>query len=242
MWREVRVSARVLKIPQECACCNGTAETEIGVAHTRVTGVQVVRTNIRGWRFPYCFRCLGHVKARAQLPTLEKEASARIARLRASANVGGENAVMILLGFAVVLLAVIAGLAAASSLAWVIGTIVGASGEARWTVTLFLAPPFGMAAAAALGYYLYPTAMKGRASAQRRAAQAKQVAESEIAKVWASFEKTRQDAASGLTPVCCATETAVRYLGWQGSVHTFQFYNDEYARRFMEANRAKMLG
>jgi hypothetical protein len=40
---------------------------------------------------------------------------------------------------------------------------------------------------------------------------------------------------------CCGTGVAVVYDGYQGWVHSFRFRNPAYARRFVEANAAKVL-
>jgi hypothetical protein len=63
---DVYVSARGLTIPQHCVCCGGAPQVEYAAAHTRTSGSRVVRTDTRGWAFPYCTRCVGHAHDRFQ--------------------------------------------------------------------------------------------------------------------------------------------------------------------------------
>ena len=43
-------------------------------------------------------------------------------------------------------------------------------------------------------------------------------------------------------PSCCKENcVAVHYDGWQGSIHTFGFFNERFANLFFEANRGKCL-
>jgi len=56
----VEVSARTFTVPQYCACCGATPEAQMDAAHTRTTGVRVIREHTRSLAFPYCSRCLGH--------------------------------------------------------------------------------------------------------------------------------------------------------------------------------------
>jgi len=59
----VEVSARKFSVPFECACCSGgEPEGEMTASFTRRTGKRVIRETTRGLNFPYCHRCLAHVK------------------------------------------------------------------------------------------------------------------------------------------------------------------------------------
>ncbi len=42
-------------------------------------------------------------------------------------------------------------------------------------------------------------------------------------------------------PSCCDIDVAIRYNGWYGSVQTFAFKRDEYARSFADLNAAKIV-
>ncbi len=44
------------------------------------------------------------------------------------------------------------------------------------------------------------------------------------------------------TPTCCRLAPAVNYESWYGTVHTFWFANEGYARAFIRANPGKILG
>ncbi len=63
----VHVSAHVLRFPDRCACCLGPADATLRAAHTRVTGVKIVREKMHSWDFPYCGRCIEHAEAVAEI-------------------------------------------------------------------------------------------------------------------------------------------------------------------------------
>jgi hypothetical protein len=52
------ISARVLKIPRYCACCDGPGEVEISATATRKKGN---KTDSQSWAFPYCHACARHI-------------------------------------------------------------------------------------------------------------------------------------------------------------------------------------
>src|SRR5262245_48129602 len=54
----VDVSAKQLKMPSQCACCGGTADTAVSSSFTRVHGTRVVRTKTSSWGFPFCPVCV----------------------------------------------------------------------------------------------------------------------------------------------------------------------------------------
>lgn len=58
----VRVSARTLAWPSQCACCSGPSNGSLRAQYTRTTGKRVVRTDTRSWEVPYCSQCLRHVQ------------------------------------------------------------------------------------------------------------------------------------------------------------------------------------
>ncbi len=47
------------------------------------------------------------------------------------------------------------------------------------------------------------------------------------------------EAKAMLKESCCASDDAVRYITWHGTVHTFQFKNKNYLDRFLELNSKK---
>src|SRR5690349_11405044 len=59
----VRISAHIIHWPALCACCCRPADTSVEVSSTRVTGKRVIRTQTKGWKVPYCTRCLDHIDA-----------------------------------------------------------------------------------------------------------------------------------------------------------------------------------
>ncbi|HWO20296.1 MAG TPA: hypothetical protein VNO30_16115 [Kofleriaceae bacterium] len=58
----VEVSARKITVPYLCPCCCGVADTALAVSFTRVTGKERVRETTRELDFPYCKRCVRHVR------------------------------------------------------------------------------------------------------------------------------------------------------------------------------------
>ena len=59
---EVLVSAKTISVPRRCACCGAASDSEMEVTASRTTGTRVVKTRTNSWAYPYCSRCLGHVK------------------------------------------------------------------------------------------------------------------------------------------------------------------------------------
>lgn len=57
----IAVSAKLLKWPPVCACCQRPADASLRAAYTRTTGKRVVRSQTRYWDVPYCSGCLRHV-------------------------------------------------------------------------------------------------------------------------------------------------------------------------------------
>ena len=55
-------------------------------------------------------------------------------------------------------------------------------------------------------------------------------------------EKFRADLDEHLSESCCDLLEPVVYLGWDGSIHAFEFRSLEYAAIFSDANRKKVLG
>ena len=59
---QVDVSGHQFVFPTLCACCNGSADTELTVSTSKSTGVRVIRTSTNEWAIPYCQQCVAHVK------------------------------------------------------------------------------------------------------------------------------------------------------------------------------------
>jgi hypothetical protein len=61
--------------------------------------------------------------------------------------------------------------------------------------------------------------------------------------IW--FEKTYRDTLRRLwgqsQPTCSAMHAACHYEGWYGSVHSFSFYNHDFAKAFRQAKAGKCL-
>jgi len=67
------------------------------------------------------------------------------------------------------------------------------------------------------------------------------------AMVWAFYavrqaKKLQARLSSEMQPKCSTQGPAVQYEGWQGSVHTFVFANDQYATLFQASNAKKLVG
>src|SRR5436309_1326871 len=59
----VDVSGQQFVFPTTCACCSGTADTELIVSANKSSGKRVVRTSTNAWDIPYCRPCVSHVRA-----------------------------------------------------------------------------------------------------------------------------------------------------------------------------------
>jgi hypothetical protein len=53
------------------------------------------------------------------------------------------------------------------------------------------------------------------------------------------FVKAQASARAQMRPTCCTPAVAVRYLGWYGTFHTFQFSSKTYTDEFLRANSSK---
>ncbi len=158
----VQVSARMIAFPKTCACCGGHADAQLAVTASRTRGKRVVRTETRGWHFPYCESCIAHVRAW-------------------SAANGNE---VIALG---VVIAIVVGAAAH----WAAGVGVG---------LLSLIP----------------------------------------AAIYSSVKRKHIRAAQ-CAPGCCEAKPAVAYIGWDGSVQSFEITSPTFAATFMQINQRKLV-
>ncbi len=59
----IDLSGQSFVFPDKCACCGGPADTELATSATKSSGKRVVHTKTNVWDFPYCGRCVGHVKS-----------------------------------------------------------------------------------------------------------------------------------------------------------------------------------
>lgn len=57
----LQVSAKILTWPRQCACCGGTADSEMRVSASKSKGKRVVTTTTSWWTVPHCSRCVGHI-------------------------------------------------------------------------------------------------------------------------------------------------------------------------------------
>ncbi len=57
----LQISANLLAWPRSCACCCGTADSELRAAAARTTGSRVVHTKTKWWEVPHCGRCVAHI-------------------------------------------------------------------------------------------------------------------------------------------------------------------------------------
>lgn len=92
--------------PDKCACCGNHADAEFAASASRSSGKRVVHTKTNVWKFPYCGRCIGHVK-----------------------SAEGANALALILGILSFALGISLGFAVNSAIGFVIGVfaIVGTS-------------------------------------------------------------------------------------------------------------------
>ena len=68
---KIEVSGHKFNFPHKCACCGENPDTCLSASASRSTGKRVVHTDSKSWDFPYCSRCVGHVRAsRSAVTTL----------------------------------------------------------------------------------------------------------------------------------------------------------------------------
>lgn len=77
----IEASGYKLEFPQACACCGCSADTAVTVSASKSSGRKVVRTKTNTWDFPYCRRCVKHVRIMriARIVALTTAAAALIA-------------------------------------------------------------------------------------------------------------------------------------------------------------------
>src|SRR5262245_31150848 len=59
----IDLSGHKFVFPQRCACCGGMPQTTLSASASRSTGKRVVHTTTKSWDFPYCHKCVAHVRA-----------------------------------------------------------------------------------------------------------------------------------------------------------------------------------
>jgi len=60
---QIDMSGHNFIFPPECACCGGAPQARFTVFASRTTGKRVKHTTSQSWDFPYCQRCVEHVRA-----------------------------------------------------------------------------------------------------------------------------------------------------------------------------------
>jgi hypothetical protein len=63
----------------------------------------------------------------------------------------------------------------------------------------------------------------------------------EVAALKVALAEKEATAKEALTGTCAAERAAVDYEGWEGTIHSFHFWSDDYALLFAEANRKKIV-
>lgn len=237
----LRFSARVLKSPEICACCCEPAETTIEAVAERVNGVRVIRVQERAWEIPYCRKCVRHAGMLDEFRSCEvhvtfalrRVASARSWATRCQRLHAWCDANRVIASIALGLLGIAPWIAA--------GTYQAVHGNVGKSVGLFGASIAMGALAGILGWFGWPSIVGGvgrlsdrmTRSLNERAAQLT-IAERVRAKVVSEFNLCHRGS-------CCTTDWAAEYLGWKGTIHTFRFYNREFARAFQRANSEKVV-
>ena len=56
----VKISAKIIRWPECCACCCGRADTREDATAVRTEGKRVIRTQAKSWPVPYCRGCQDH--------------------------------------------------------------------------------------------------------------------------------------------------------------------------------------
>jgi hypothetical protein len=59
----IDLSGQSFVFPDKCACCGQPPDSELAASASKSSGKKVVHTKTNVWDFPYCGRCVGHVKS-----------------------------------------------------------------------------------------------------------------------------------------------------------------------------------
>ena len=225
----VQVSARILKWPTICACCCSQANTTHTVSHTRVTGVEVIRTDERGWSVPYCDTCLRHV-------SMALDADRRYSEAHRT------GVVILVLGLLFGLMSLTGGTCCGSG---ALGAFVSVPSESSRSPFDPPPPPpkqrrEGSPVASGVFSGVMFLAFTGLGlflliGGFRWGNQAMTNAQNEHDKQMALAKEAMQAG-------CCAVYLAAAYNGWSGSIHSFQFWNPQFAAAFRLANAKKVIG
>lgn len=243
-WREVKISAHIIHWPKTCACCGGSAETAVQVTHERTKGVRVVRTEEKSWHIPYCLRCLGHITAKTKLENLQRETSRTVAEADAmhrhamsmDTSAWWVIAVGVVTGLLIGTSGMCCGLAAAPA--------AGSGQTAARAFLILLTAVLDLGILAGFSYLVYvlhqKAMVKERAQKRRAIANAEQRVEG--ARQATKHAQGEEEKYRRLfTSTCTCSDIAAHYLGWHGSIHTFQFSNPSFIAAFAAENKGKML-
>lgn len=66
----IDLSGHKFIFPQQCACCSAAPQTTLSASSTRTSGKRVVHTDTKSWDFPYCYRCIAHIRAVSTATTI----------------------------------------------------------------------------------------------------------------------------------------------------------------------------
>ena len=213
----IRVSARILDWPFLCPCCGDVPDTTRIFTHTNQRGQRFVRVTNENWSIPYCYQCNEHLEIFDLAVGLHEKANSLISNSNTSLMTGTPST-------------------------------DGCTLFARWYFfCLFLAALTGHFFAGIINCLLFAFVltfgMKPFSSAQHTAklALADTKARAEAKQLVEQADVVAGNSQDEMKQYCCWPGASVTYDGAFGTVHTFTFYNPDYASAFVQLNAGKIV-
>ncbi len=213
----IRVSARILDWPFQCPCCGDLPDTSQTVTHTHKSGQRFVRITNENWSVPYCLQCAKHLEIFNAAHRLYVEAN----DLTSTAKNPPVSSAVPLGGCAIFSM-------------WYMACLFAGAVTGHFIASIFN----GLLAAGVLtiGTHFF---MSTQRAAQLTEAQAK--AQLQANELIAQCNAVEDEAREIMKIYCCWPGISVHYCGAHGTVHTFEFFNPEYAEAFIRLNASKIV-
>jgi hypothetical protein len=218
----VQVSARILTFPSRCACCLDHTDTTVDLQHTRTTGVRVLHHDQKTWSVPYCHRCRRHAEVSAGYRRQIADQAAENEAAKARAHARAWNVA-----------ATLSGVALVCGVSLLLSVIAANREGARTLIPVLVAVLAGLGV---VGFVLAAIVVHIRLSDE-----AKEIDLELDRSLKALKEHINEKRLSMMSPSCACADLAAAYHGWNGSIHTFEFANSNFAEAFRASNAKKVV-
>lgn len=242
----IRVSARNIAWPACCVCCCGPADSSAEISFTRTEGFRRIRTDARSHTVPVCSACRSHRSAVAAVEAIQRRLDdvrpPERPRPRLTPSPAPPSAAAWVIVAALVVVPspfCVLGLADRSHP----GAIA-----ALFFVALVIAVGF-----AYLAVIFTRAALRWEENERQERREKIKAIHARDDQDWQDImaehqrslrglraDLERAEQASETLPGCACVGQAVYYLGWHGTVHTFEFRSPRYAALFRQANASKL--